>query len=161
MLSPIFWWECLIETPESVWVPFPLVDLLEPSAGVLAVSSPLLDPAKICPVQDCIRTDRPFLHFTAVVPPSSKFNVIVTFPQGEEILNLMRGADFWSCQSVIYLYKPLLSVTPRDELYALHNDNYSSILCACTLVVCDSKWSSDCSSIQGALKIHLSGYSAV
>ena len=29
VLSPVFWRECLIETPESVRVPFPLVDLLE------------------------------------------------------------------------------------------------------------------------------------
>ena len=29
MLSQVFWQECLIETPESVWVLFPRFDLLE------------------------------------------------------------------------------------------------------------------------------------
>ena len=29
VLCKVFWQECLIETPESVWVPFPLLDLLD------------------------------------------------------------------------------------------------------------------------------------
>ena len=29
VISRVFWQECLIETPESVWVPFPLLGLLE------------------------------------------------------------------------------------------------------------------------------------
>ena len=29
VLSQVFWQECLVETPESVWVPFPLLGLLE------------------------------------------------------------------------------------------------------------------------------------
>ena len=41
--------------PESVWVTFPflLLGLLELSAGILAILSPLLDPSKTCPVPVC------------------------------------------------------------------------------------------------------------
>ena len=52
MLSHFFshffsWQECLIETPESVWVPSPLLGLLElGAAGILVVLSNLLDPSK-------------------------------------------------------------------------------------------------------------------
>ena len=39
---------------ESVWVPFPHLDLFELSAGILVVMIPLLDPSSTCPIQVCI-----------------------------------------------------------------------------------------------------------
>ena len=51
-----FWQECLVETLGSVWVPFPLLGLLElcQLAYLQYWSSPLLDPSKTCPVPVCI-----------------------------------------------------------------------------------------------------------
>ena len=54
MLSQVFCQECLIETLESVRVPFPLLGLLELSVGIPALSSPLLDPSRTCPVPVCV-----------------------------------------------------------------------------------------------------------
>ena len=55
MLSQVFWHECLVETPEPVWVPFLLLGLLDLCpAGIPAVLSPLLDHSKTCPVPVCI-----------------------------------------------------------------------------------------------------------
>ena len=62
VLSQAVWQECLTETPESVWVLFPLLGLLELSAGILAVLSPLLDPSKTCPVPVCIPLSLSRLH---------------------------------------------------------------------------------------------------
>ena len=55
VLSQVFWQECFIEKPESVWLPLvPHLSLLELSAGILAILSPLLDSSKTCPVPACI-----------------------------------------------------------------------------------------------------------
>ena len=52
--SQVFWQECLIEVPESVWVLFPFLVLLSVlSAGILAVFTPLLGPSMTCPVLVC------------------------------------------------------------------------------------------------------------
>ena len=115
MLSQVFWREYLIETPELVWVPFPLLGLLETCqpACLQLVLSLLFDPFKICPVPVCTPLCLSRLHVwrfsTALKYGKACSTFCLDCIGGRSIINHM--------VSVLYLWWfPVWLAMPRSAL---------------------------------------------